>query len=308
MAFGQRVISNALSAVMVIWLAATLAFFALRVVPGDAITAQLANSGASQAQIEQRRIDEGLDVPVPMQYLRFMGGLLRGDLGRSLANGQPVTQLISEQLGPTMILATAAFMVATLLGVSLGIFGALDLQPGISAGSRLLISFALSTPIYLTGTIAIFVFTVQLGLLPSAGSGRLSQLILPAAVLGFHTSGAIAQVMQASVSEVLGADFVMTARSKGLSELRIVIYHIVRVAIVPVISVLALQAGFLFSGTVITESLFVRSGVGRLLLQAVIGQDYTVVQGIVILSAVIYVCANSLSNAVAYWLDPRLAR
>jgi peptide/nickel transport system permease protein len=308
MSLGQRVISGALSALVVIWLAATLAFFALRVVPGDAISAQLANSGASRDQIERRRVEEGLDEPILVQYLKFMGGLLRGDLGRSLANGQPVTQMIAEQLGPTMVLASAAFVVAALLGFVLGILAALDLQIGISVGARLLITLALSMPIYWTGTLAIFVFTVQLGLLPSAGSGRLSQLILPAAVLGFHTSGAVAQVMQANMCEAIKADFVTTARAKGLSEIRIVIWHVVRLATVPVIGILALQAGFLFSGTVITESLFVRSGVGRLLLQAVIGQDYTVVQGIVILTAAIYVCANFLADAVAHLLDPRLAR
>jgi peptide/nickel transport system permease protein len=147
---------------------------------------------------------------------------------------------------------------------------------------------------------------VQLGLLPSAGGARLSQLILPVMVLGGHTAGVIARVMRSNVRDVLNADFVQTARAKGLSELRVLWRHVLRAAWPPVIGVIALQAGFLLSGTVITESMFVRPGLGRLLLDAVAQQDYPVVLGIVVLAAITYSLVNLVGDLVYRWADPRV--
>ncbi|HLU11969.1 MAG TPA: ABC transporter permease, partial [Oceanobacillus sp.] len=199
------------SSLLIIWLAATLAFFALRVIPGDAIETQLIESGASASTIAERRAAAGLNAPLPAQYVDFLSGLWRGDLGVSLLDGRPVVQIILDQIEPTITLAISALAVAVSFGLVLGTFAALNVGWGISTVSRVLISLALSVPIYWTGTIAIFVFTVQLNLLPSAGAGRLSQLILPAGVLGFHTAGAIGQVIEASIRETLKMDFVRTA-------------------------------------------------------------------------------------------------
>lgn len=301
-----HVVQRVVSTLMVIWLVATLAFFALRVLPGDAIEAQLVQSGVSQEVIEQRRAEQGLTEPVLVQYLRFVSSAVRGDLGRSLLDGQPVSEVILQQLAPTIALALSGLLVATGLGVLLGVAGALNMPYGISPAARVVTSLSLSTPIYWTGTIAIFVFSAQLDLLPSAGAGRLSQLVMPVGVLGFHTSGAIARVTQANVRETLDADFVRVARAKGLPE-RIVIWrHILRASLLPVVTVIALQAGFLLSGTVITESLFVRPGIGRVLLDAIIRQDYPVVQGVAIFTAIIYVFFNMLADGLYRLLDPRV--
>ena len=295
-----------ISSLLIIWLAATLAFFALRVLPGDAIETQLIESGASASAIAERRAAAGLDEPISVQYGDFLIGLWRGDLGVSLLDGRSVTQIILEQLEPTITLAVSALVVAISLGLLLGTLAALKVGWGISSASQILISLALSVPIFWTGTIAIFVFTVQLNLLPSAGAGRLSQLILPASVLGFHTAGAIGQIVEASVRETLKADFVRTACAKGLGERIVVMRHILRASLLPTVTIITTQAGFLFGGVVITEALFNRPGLGSVLLDATLLQNYPVVQGIVVWSAVVYALVNGFADVLYRLIDPRV--
>lgn len=294
------------SSLLIIWLAATLAFFALRVIPGDAIETQLIESGASASTIAERRAAAGLNAPLPAQYVDFLSGLWRGDLGVSLLDGRPVVQIILDQIEPTITLAISALAVAVSFGLALGTFAALNVGWGISTVSRVLISLALSVPIYWTGTIAIFVFTVQLNLLPSAGAGRLSQLILPAGVLGFHTAGAIGQVIEASIRETLKMDFVRTAYAKGLRERAVMVRHVLRASLLPAVTVIAAQAGFLLGGVVITEALFNRPGIGSILLDATLLQNYPVVQGIVVWSAIVYALMNGLADLLYRLLDPRV--
>lgn len=301
----MSLIRQCISTLLIIWLAATLAFFALRVLPGDAIESQLIESGASASTIAERRAAAGLDDPLPTQYMEFLSGLWRGDLGVSLLDGRPVTQIILDQLEPTLTLAFSALAVAASLGLVLGCLAALEIGWGISTISRVLTALALSVPIYWTGTIAIFVFTVQLDLLPSGGAGRLSQLILPATVLGFHSAGAIAQVVQTGVRETLGAEFVRTARAKGLRERTVIMRHVLRASLLPAVTVLAVQAGFLLSGVVITEALFSRPGVGSVLLDATLLQNYPVVQGVVVWSAIVYALLNNLADSFYHLIDPR---
>ena len=294
------------SGLLIVWLAATMAFLVLQVLPGDAILSQLTQSGASPEEINDRRETLGLADPIWLRYKRFVIDALQGNLGNSLISREPVTQAIARNLMPTLALATGALAVASLGGILLGVVGALNV-PVLSVLAHVVMSIALSTPIYWTGTIAIFIFTAQLGLLPSAGAGRVSQLILPVAVLGFHTSGAIARVAQTNVSTVLDMDFIRTARAKGLHERRVILVHGLRAGLPPVISVIALQAGFLLGGTVITESLFVRPGIGRLLLDATMQQDYPIVQGVVIWSAMVYAVLNISSELLYRIFDPRVA-
>ncbi len=293
------------SALLIIWLAATLTFFALRILPGDAIAAQLAQAGASRTEIEERRAELGLDAPVLVQYMRFIGDALRGNLGYSILSGQPVTDLILQNLLPTAALAGNALALAAILGLLLGTVAAVD-QTGSSL-AQIAIHLSLSTPIYWTGTMAIYVFSAQLGLLPSAGAGRVSQLVLPVIVLGFHTAGVMARVVEANVRETMTAPFVQVARAKGLPEYYILGRHVLRASLLPFVTVVALQAGFLLSGAVVTESLFVRPGIGRLLLDATLKQDYPIVQGIVIFSASVYTVVNSLADSVYRLVDPRIA-
>lgn len=300
----NAVAQRGLSMLLTLWLAATLAFFALRVLPGDAIEGQLARSGVSAAIIQQRRAAFGLTDPLWIQYGRFLLNLLHGDLGISLVDRQPVTPLILEQFVPTATLAVSAWCVAIVLGLGLGVASALEL-PLWAATARILTSLAISTPIYWTGTLAIIGLTLAADRTAMVNTDD-TLLVLPIMVLGFHTSGAIARVIQGNVQEVLNADFVRTARAKGLSETTILWKHGLRVALIPAVSIIALQAGFLLGGAVITESLFVRPGVGRLLLDRTLLQDYPVVQGIVILAAVVYTVLNTAADLSQRILDPRI--
>ncbi len=286
-----------LSLLVTVWLATTITFVLLRVLPGDAVSTRLAQSSISQQRLDQIRQELQLNAPLHQQYSRYMTGLIRGDMGYSLIQARPVATMISERLRPTLTLAISAVVLAAIVGVSLGITAGLDL---IGAGiARLLMSLALSTPIYWTGTLALIIVGVVLGLSTSG-------LLLPTLVLAFHTMGEIARITQANVQQTAKAMFIRTAHSKGLTPLRIRLHHILRVGLLPVITVIALQVGFLLSGTVIVEILFLRPGIGRLLLASVVEQDYPVVQGIVIFSALVYTVANGCANLLYQLADPRL--
>lgn len=290
----------------VLWLAVSLAFFALRILPGDALQTQLTQSGASTATIDQRRAALGLDQPVLTQYGNFLVRLARSDLGVSLLDGRPVSEIIAQQALPTITLALAALVIAVLLGAMLGITAAAARRRWLAQIARRTLDLALSVPLYWSGTLAIFLFAVLVDWLPSSGAGDLRHLLLPAALLGFHTAGAIGQMVRRSVSQTLGADFVRYARAKGLPERLVIGRHVLRASLAPVISVVALQAGFLLSGVVITESLFVRPGLGRVLLDATLQHNYPVVQGIVIWSALVYALANGAADILIAVIDPRV--
>ncbi|MBZ0297521.1 MAG: ABC transporter permease [Anaerolineae bacterium] len=295
---------RSLSLIVTVWFATTLAFIGLRLLPGDAITSQLRQVGVGSAAIEERRAQQGLDDPILIQYLRYMGNLVRGQLGYSLLSGEPISEMVIRDLRPTVVLSLSSLLIGSGLGIALGVSS--GLAQHTSFFSRTIVNLALSTPVYWTGTLAIFTFTAQLGLLPSAGAGRLSQLVLPVAVLSFHTAGPIARVVATHIADMKSADFVRTARGKGLKERTILFHHILRTGLLPVVSVIALQAGFLFSGTVIVETLFVRPGIGRLLLNATIQQDYPIVQGVVVLSAIVYATMNMIADVLHRLLDPRI--
>ncbi len=294
----RQIITALATASVTLWFAVTLAFFALRVLPGDGIATQLRESGASAGLIAERRATLGLEQPVIVQYGRYLEGLLHGDLGVSLLDGRPVSEIVAQQFAPTLVLALSALAVAIIGGAALGLIAALETP--VSFVARLALDLARSMPRYWTGTLAIYVFAVQLDWFKVTG------LLLPAAVLGFHTAGAIGQVIRAGVEEALARDFVRTARAKGLPELHVLGRHVLRAGLLPAVTVIALQAGFLLGGVVITESLFVRPGIGRVLLNATMRQDYPVVQGVVVLSAVVYILLNAAADFSYHLLDPRV--
>jgi peptide/nickel transport system permease protein len=300
------ILRRALSALVTLWLAATLAFVALRLAPSDAITLQLTLSGATEQQIAARRAALGLELPLSAQYLNMLSGLLRGDLGVSLVNGRAVSALIGEQLAATLSLALGALIVGALAGIGLGIGAALGSR-FVQRLAQALIALLLATPIYWLGTLAIYVFAVWLGLLPSVSRGNsLQALILPCGVLGLALSGSIAQVATAALREAKNAPYVQVAHAKGLPMRLIVWRHMLRAQGGALISLIGLQGGFLIGGAVVTEALFTRRGIGQLLLNAVNGRDYPVVQGVVLLSALAYSLLGAAADILAAWRDPRL--
>ena len=301
----QFVLQRVGAALVVAWIALTAAFVVLRGLPGDSVDATLARAGASPAEVGARRQALGLADPLWWQYATYLGGAVRGDLGESLVTGQPVTQMIGQNIGPTAALAVSALLAGVTLGISLGLLAGLAPRsvPGwLAEGAAAL---ALSMPVYWTATLAIYAFTVTLDVLPGVGGSGPRHLILPAAVLGFHTAGSIAQVTARSIRRAAGQDFVRTARAKGLGEADIV-DHILRVGLLPIVAVVALQLGFLLGGTVITETIFVRRGLGRLLLTAIDNRDFPVIQGIVTLTALTYSLIHALADVVYALADPRV--
>jgi peptide/nickel transport system permease protein len=293
------------AALLVAWLAMSLAFVALRWAPGDSVDATLGLTGAPADEIAARREALGLNDPIGQQYLVYLVGIVRGDWGESLVSYQPVTDIIAQNAEPTIILATSALLVAVTLGVSLGVIAGSASWGAARYGAEAVASLALSTPVYWTATLAIYLFTIELDILPGPGGHSPRYVILPACVLGFHTAGSIAQVTANSIREASVQDFVRTARAKGLSEWD-VLDHVLRVGLLPVIAVVALQIGFLLSGTVITEMIFVRRGLGKVMLKAVNDRDYPVIQGLVVLSALVYSLVNALADVGYGLIDPRV--
>jgi len=295
-----------LQVLFVLWLAATLAFVALQWVPGDPAQVLLAASGASPEQVAELRQQLGLNDPPLQQYLNYLADLLRGDLGRSWLHGRPVAQMIMEQFPSTAELAIAATAVGVVLGVIMGTLAAIRRTTWLDKAITAIAVLGLSTPIYWSGLLAILLFSLTLHWLPATGEGSPRHLLMPALLLGFTLSGAVARVVRVRVGEALSQPHVTAARARGLPPLWVLIVHVLRVALGPAVAVSALQFGFLLGGAVITESVFARRGLGRLLLNAIVSRDMPVVRGVVLVGALSYVLINLLSDGFQAWLDPRL--
>jgi ABC-type dipeptide/oligopeptide/nickel transport system permease component len=287
-----------------IFIAVSLAFMILRVLPGDAITATLRISGASADSIAERRAALGLDAPLWQQYIGYWAGVLRGDLGVSLVDGQSVSAMIGEQIDSTLMLAICALVIASSVGMLLGCAAGLGRGLGGRA-AQMMIGLTISVPLYWTGTLALFFFAGQWRILPALDDGTWRSLILPASVLGVHTAGGIARVTWTTTRQIARADFVRTARGKGLRENHILLWHIIRVSLPAILSVIALQAGFLLGGVVVTEVLFARPGIGRIAVTAALGGDYPVVQGVVLWTAFAYGLVQATCDAAHWLIDPR---
>lgn len=293
-------------AVFVLWLAATLAFVAMQLTPGDPAQALLAASGATAEQVAERRAQLGLDDDPLTQYAHYLLNLLRGDLGQSWLNSRSVARMILEQLGPTAELAIAAIVVGTALGLILGVLAAIHRSSWPDAAATTVAVLGLSTPTYWSGILAILLFSLQLKWLPSAGEGTLRHLVMPTLVLGFALSGSIARLVRACVADVIKEPFVLAARARGLQAWRVLLVHVLRPALPTALTVAALQFGFLLSGAVVTESVFARRGLGKLAVEAILWQDLPVVRGVVVFGALVYVAVNLAADLAQAWLDPRM--
>ncbi|MBA2450782.1 MAG: ABC transporter permease [Chloroflexi bacterium] len=282
----------------------TLAFAALRL-SGDPAATMLPGD-ASVDQLEALRRELGLDRPIYVQYLQFLGGALRGDFGTSFRHQQPALGLVLERLPATMELAFAALLLATVVALPLGILAAIRHGRLIDA---LAMGFAVvgqSTPTFWMGIMLILVVSVELGVLPTSGRGGWEYLILPAVTLGTQFAALLARLTRTSMLEVLGQDFLRTARAKGLRERTVVFGHALKNAGVPVITLAGLQFGTLLGGAVVTETVFAWPGVGRLAVQSIFVRDYPVVQAAVFVLALSFVTINLLVDLAYGQLDPRI--
>jgi peptide/nickel transport system permease protein len=285
---------------------ATLVFVVLRLLPGDPAEVMLSEAGGSAAAIAELRGELGLDDPLLLQYGRYLLNLLRGDLGTSLFSRRPVLRLIAEQLPSTLELALAAMLVALLVGIGLGVAAAVKQGTWWDRLAMALSIAGVSLPIFWTALLLIWLLSLRLGWLPATGSGGPAHLVMPALVLGFASAGAIARLVRASLLEVFSQEYVNTARAKGLSEGLILLRHTARNALIPVITIAGLQFGFLLGGAVVTETIFARPGIGRLLVNAILWKDLPLVQGIALLAALSYTLVNLAVDLAYGILDPRI--
>lgn len=301
------ILTRFLMAIPVILGVSVLTFSMLHLVPGDPVLAMFVESGgASQEQVDQIRKNLGLTDPLPVQYWHYLTRLVRGDLGRSIWGHQPVAALIQQQFPATFELAAVAMGLAVVLGTTLGIVAAVNRATLLDNSAMLVALAGVSMPSFWLGFLLIYVFAIRLGWLPIASGPGLSRLVLPAFTLGFQAAAIIARMVRSSLLEELHADYVRTARAKGVVERVVIIRHGLRNSLIPVVTILGLQFGGLLAGTVIVESVFARQGVGRLLVQAIQSRDFPVVQGGVFFIATIYVFVNLGVDIIYRYLDPRI--
>ena len=282
-----------------------IVFAMVRLAPGD--PAQLlAGEFADAETIELIRERFGLNRPVPEQFLRFVGGVVQGDLGRSTRSNREVTADLAVYFPNTIELALGAIFVAVVLGIPLGIIAALRPNTPVDLLVMLGALLGVSMPVFWFGLLAILIFSVELGWFPVAGRGTLRHLVLPAITLSASSLAIIARMTRSSMLEVLGLDYIRTARAKGLFGRGVVLKHALRNALVPVVTVVGLQFGSLLAGAVITETVFTWPGIGSLLVQSILARDYPVVQGAVLLIAVSFILVNLIVDLVYGYIDPRI--
>jgi peptide/nickel transport system permease protein len=300
------VVRRLLLAIPTMVAASILVFLMLHLVPGDPAIIFFGDQPVTPERLEMVRHQMGLDRPLVIQYLDFVRGIPRGDLGRSIHNHTPVMEELRTRVASSATLALAALTVAGAIGLGLGLLSALRRGTWIDAGAMLVALAGVSMPIFWLAAMLIFVFSLRLGWFPATGFGGWNRLVLPALALGFVSAATLARLVRSSVLEVLLQPFVTTARSKGLREAVVIRRHVLKNAFIAVVTVLGLQFGTLLSGAVITETVFARPGVGKLLVDAISNKDFPIVQGAVLFIALIYTVINLLVDLSYGYLDPRI--
>ncbi len=283
-----------------------VAFLLLNVVPGDPV-AEMVGERADSATIARLRAELRLDDPLPIQFGHYLWGAVRGDLGRSYITQRPVLGDLAERLPKTLQLALAAMLLAATCGITLGVIAALRPGGAVDRFSMLLAYVGVSFPVYWVGLLLILLFAVTLRWLPPSGYGGIAFLVLPALTLGTRSIAFLARMTRGTMIDVLSADFVRTARAKGLAEARVVGRHAFRNALLPVITVLGLDVGNYLTGSILTETIFSWPGVGRYVLLAIEKRDLPAVQGSILFLSVVFVFVNLVTDLLYAKADPRVA-
>lgn len=293
-------------------------FFAIRLVPGDAITATLGTEAGMLTATQRESLERyyGLDQPAVKQYFVWVSQAVQGNLGLSIRYGQPVLSLILERFPLTLELTFLAVVFALGIGIPIGLLSAVRKNSVFDVAGRLLSLLGLALPNFLVGTLIIYTLSVVFGVLPTAGNyaslfedplKNLQQLFFPALTLGFAFSASVMRMTRSSMLEVLGEDYVRTARSKGLSERRVINKHALRTSLIPVVTLLGVEIGYLLGGAFIVEQLFALPGLGRLTVNAVSQREYALVQGAAVFIAANVVLINVLVDLFYAVIDPRIS-
>lgn len=285
---------------------ASVIFLMLRLLPGDPARV-FASDTATAEEVEQLRHQLNLDKPILYQYQLFMNDLLRGDLGTSMRTNTPVIEEISARLPQTLKLAVVAMILATLIGIPSGMVAAVKRNTIYDFIASIGTLFGVAMPVYWMGLMLIIIFSVHLKWLPSAGNrDGLRSLILPSFTVAAFSMALIARMTRASVLEVLSKEYVVTARAKGMKEHLVLSRHVLRNALIPVVTVVGLQFGNLLGGSILTETIFAWPGIGRLLTQSLFSRDYPMVQGLIIIFASLFITVNLIVDILYVYIDPRI--
>jgi ABC-type dipeptide/oligopeptide/nickel transport system permease component len=280
-------------------------FLLLYVAPGDPVQAMVGER-ADPATIARLRAELRLNDPLPVQFAHYGWGVVRGDFGRSYITNRPIIDDIAERFPRTLLLATTAMLLAILVGVTVGVLAAIRPNGWFDRTALALTYLGISFPVYWVGLLLIVLFAVTLRWLPASGYGRLEFLVLPSLALGSRSIAYLARVTRSSMLEVLGADFVRTARAKGLTESVLLVRHALRNALIPVVTVIGLDFGAYLTGSILTETIFSWPGIGRYVVMAISRRDLPAVQGAVLFLSVVFVAVNLLTDLAYQRVDPRV--
>ena len=296
--------SRLLRALVALWLVSTVVFVVMRL-SGDPVPLLLPPD-APQSEIFRVRTELGLDRALPVQYAVFIGNVLRGDFGRSIHFKIPAIRVVLERLPATLELGLTAFALAVIVALPIGLLSAVWRNSLLDHAAMGVALVGQAAPTFFIGILFILLLSLKAGLFPTSGRGDWRHLALPALTLALFGMASMARLTRSAMLEVLGADYIRTARAKGLSELFVVAKHTFKNAAIPVVTITALQFGTLFGGAVVTETVFAWPGIGRLAIQSIYNRDYPVVQCAVFLSAVMFIVINLAVDVIYGFLDPRI--
>jgi ABC-type dipeptide/oligopeptide/nickel transport system permease component len=291
-------------ALVALWLVSTVVFVVMRL-SGDP-TPLLLPPDAPQSEIFRLHAELGLDRPLPVQYAVFLGNLVRGDFGQSIRFKGPALAVVTERLPATLELGLTSFGLAILIAIPIGLLSAVYRNTPLDHAAMGLALVGQSAPTFFIGILFILVISVNAGLLPTSGRGDWRHLVLPAVTLGLFGMASVARITRSSMLEVLRADYIRTARAKGLAETFVIAKHTLKNAAIPIVTITGLHFGSLLAGAVVTETVFAWPGIGRLAIQSIYNRDYPVVQCVVLLSAALFVVVNLFIDALYGFLDPRI--
>ena len=292
-------------AVFVLFSISTIVFFLIHIIPGDPIEVMLGETARSTDR-EALRHSLGLDLPILQQWSLYLRGLIHFDLGTSLHSKQLVSQLLLEHISPTLILSFASLFVAILISVPLGIMSAVCKDSVWDRLSMMIAMLGISIPNFVMGPLLILIFSLWLGWFPVSGNEGISSLILPALTLGTALAAILSRMIRSSMLEILQEDYIRSAHARGLTKFNVLVFHALRNALLPVVTILGMQLGTLLAGAVITETIFSWPGIGGLMIESIQKRDYPVVQGCVILISFTYVFVNLIADFICVLLDPRI--
>lgn len=310
---GLYILRRLLAMVPVLLLVSMVVFSLLHLTPGDPALSILGEEATPQ-QVEALRNKLGLNQPIPVQYVKWLGAVLRGDLGRSVRSNQPVSEAIAERLPVTVELALLSMVISLAIAIPAGIISAMRRNSVVDTSATFVALLGVSLPNFFLAILLILIFGVKLGWLPPFGyqplnmglAENLRRMILPAITLGTALAAIVTRMMRSSLLEVLDQDYVRTARAKGLSESRMIRAHALKNALMPVVTIVGLQIGGLLGGAIITESIFVLPGIGRLLVDAIFQRDFPLVQGVVLFVSLAFLFSNFAVDLLYAYLDPRI--